>query len=88
MEYFFHRPKQTKDPILIIAMHPDLMSKVLSSCTVGYVHLIAAMYETIISITRTTHVHDASRRAVPVCMCALRMRVAHGAQEQLRLNQT
>ena len=38
--------------------------------------------------TRTTHAHDASRRAAPVRMCALRMRVGHGAQERLRLNRT
>ena len=40
----------------------------------------------IIQSTRTTHVHDALRRAVPVRMCALRMRVGHGAQERLRFN--
>ena len=33
------------------------------------------------NLTRTMHAHDASRRATPVRMCALRMRVGHGAQE-------
>ena len=37
---------------------------------------------------RTTHVHDDSRRAAPVHMCALRMRVGLGAQERLQLNRT
>ena len=32
------------------------------------------------------HAHDVSSCAV--CMCALRMRVGHGAQERLRLNRT
>ena len=51
----------------------------------------------IISITRTTHAHDASQCAVPVRMCPLCMRIDHvelrcqklvGAQERLRLNRT
>ena len=32
------------------------------------------------SITRTMHAHDASRRAAPVRMCAMRMRVGHVEQ--------
>ena len=40
------------------------------------------------AITRTTHAHDALRRAAPVRMCVLRMQVGHGAQGRLRLNRT
>ena len=34
----------------------------------------------VILVTWTMHAHDASRHAVPVCMCALCMRVGHVEQ--------
>ena len=34
-------------------------------------------------ISRSTHVHEVSRRAMPVIMCALRVRVGHGHVEQM-----
>ena len=38
------------------------------------------MHTTVNVLTRTTHAHDALCRAVPVRMCALRMRVGHVEQ--------
>ena len=52
------------------------------------VWLICMLQQSFSNTTRTMHAHNALRRSTPVRMCALRMRVDHGAQEWLWLNRT
>ena len=50
------------------------------SLVYGLVMLVRNDSKAHTSITRTTHVHDASWHAMPVHMCAMRMRVGHVEQ--------
>ena len=50
------------------------------SLVYGLVMLVMNDSKAHTGITRTMHAHDASRRAAPVRMCAMRMRVGHVEQ--------